>query len=72
MHTTKGLPKLETRLPLPKLLNSSTMSSFGLFRYGRQRKYISGGWIFPDGKPPDASRPPDGRTRGGESHPRPV
>ncbi|MFO7902332.1 MAG: hypothetical protein R6U98_06720 [Pirellulaceae bacterium] len=35
-------------------------------------RYISGGWIFPDGKPPDASRPPVGRTRGGESHPRPV
>ncbi|MGM0489356.1 MAG: hypothetical protein ACQESR_21670 [Planctomycetota bacterium] len=35
-------------------------------------KYISGGWIFPGGKLPDASRPPVGRTRGGESHPRPV
>ncbi|MFO7903283.1 MAG: hypothetical protein R6U98_11510 [Pirellulaceae bacterium] len=33
---------------------------------------ISGGWIFPGGKLPDASRPPVGRTRGGESHPRPV
>ncbi|MGM0486402.1 MAG: hypothetical protein ACQESR_06540 [Planctomycetota bacterium] len=31
--------------------------------------YISGGWIFPGGKRPDASRPPVGRTRGGESHP---
>ncbi|MGM0486120.1 MAG: hypothetical protein ACQESR_05090 [Planctomycetota bacterium] len=27
-------------------------------------RYISGGWIFPDGKPPGASRPPVGRTRG--------
>ncbi|MGM0489410.1 MAG: hypothetical protein ACQESR_21950 [Planctomycetota bacterium] len=35
-------------------------------------RYISGGWIIPDGKLPDASRPPVGRTRGGESHPRPV
>ncbi|MGM0489232.1 MAG: alpha-L-fucosidase [Planctomycetota bacterium] len=35
-------------------------------------KYISGGWIFRGGKLPDASRPPVGRTRGGESHPRPV
>ncbi|MFO7902847.1 MAG: hypothetical protein R6U98_09315, partial [Pirellulaceae bacterium] len=35
-------------------------------------RYISGGWMFPDGKPPDASRPPVGRTRGGENHPRPV
>ncbi|MGM0486679.1 MAG: hypothetical protein ACQESR_07945 [Planctomycetota bacterium] len=34
--------------------------------------YISGGWILPGGKLPDASRPPVGRTRGGESHPRPV
>ncbi|MGM0485933.1 MAG: hypothetical protein ACQESR_04130 [Planctomycetota bacterium] len=34
--------------------------------------YISGGWIFPGGTLPDASRPPVGRTRGGESHPRPV
>ncbi|MGM0485792.1 MAG: hypothetical protein ACQESR_03405 [Planctomycetota bacterium] len=34
--------------------------------------YISGGWIFPGGKRPDASRPPVGRTRSGESHPRPV
>ncbi|MGM0489908.1 MAG: hypothetical protein ACQESR_24525 [Planctomycetota bacterium] len=32
---------------------------------------ISGGWLFPDGNPPDASRPPVGRTRGGQSHPRP-
>ncbi|MGM0488752.1 MAG: ABC transporter ATP-binding protein, partial [Planctomycetota bacterium] len=35
-------------------------------------RYISGGWICPGGKPPGASRPPVGRTRGGESHPRPV
>ncbi|MFO7906604.1 MAG: hypothetical protein R6U98_28365 [Pirellulaceae bacterium] len=35
-------------------------------------QYISGGWIFPGGTPPDASRPPVGRTRGGASHPRPV
>ncbi|MFO7904220.1 MAG: hypothetical protein R6U98_16270, partial [Pirellulaceae bacterium] len=35
-------------------------------------RYISGGWIFPGGKLPGASRPPVGRTRGGESHPRPV
>ncbi|MFO7904677.1 MAG: hypothetical protein R6U98_18580 [Pirellulaceae bacterium] len=28
--------------------------------------------FFPRGKLPDASRPPIGRTRGGESHPRPV
>ncbi|MGM0488274.1 MAG: hypothetical protein ACQESR_16115 [Planctomycetota bacterium] len=35
-------------------------------------RYISGGWIFPGGRLPDASRPPVGRTRGGESHPRPV
>ncbi|MGM0486907.1 MAG: hypothetical protein ACQESR_09135 [Planctomycetota bacterium] len=35
-------------------------------------RYVSGGWIFPGGKRPDASRPPVGRTRGGESHPRPV
>ncbi|MFO7906095.1 MAG: hypothetical protein R6U98_25780, partial [Pirellulaceae bacterium] len=27
--------------------------------------YVSGGWIFPGGKLPDASRPPVGRTRGG-------
>ncbi|MGM0490184.1 MAG: hypothetical protein ACQESR_25950, partial [Planctomycetota bacterium] len=33
---------------------------------------ISGGRIFPGGTLPDASRPPVGRTRGGESHPRPV
>ncbi|MGM0487237.1 MAG: hypothetical protein ACQESR_10800 [Planctomycetota bacterium] len=31
--------------------------------------YTSGGWICPDGKLPDASRPPVGRTRGGQSHP---
>ncbi|MFO7902096.1 MAG: hypothetical protein R6U98_05510 [Pirellulaceae bacterium] len=31
---------------------------------------ISCGWIVPDGKLPDASRPPVGGTRGGESHPR--
>ncbi|MFO7903008.1 MAG: hypothetical protein R6U98_10125 [Pirellulaceae bacterium] len=35
-------------------------------------RYLSGDCIFPDGKLPDASRPPVGRTRGGESHPRPV
>ncbi|MGM0490331.1 MAG: hypothetical protein ACQESR_26700 [Planctomycetota bacterium] len=35
-------------------------------------RYISGGWIFPGGKRPGASRPPVGRTRGGESHPLPV
>ncbi|MGM0485376.1 MAG: hypothetical protein ACQESR_01250 [Planctomycetota bacterium] len=35
-------------------------------------RYISGGWICPDGKRPDASRPPVGRTRGGESYPRPL
>ncbi|MGM0489432.1 MAG: hypothetical protein ACQESR_22060 [Planctomycetota bacterium] len=35
-------------------------------------RYISGGWILPHGKLPDASRPPVGRTRGHESHPRPV
>ncbi|MGM0487656.1 MAG: HEAT repeat domain-containing protein [Planctomycetota bacterium] len=35
-------------------------------------RYISGGWIFPGGTLPDASRPPVGRTRGGESHPRPA
>ncbi|MFO7907795.1 MAG: hypothetical protein R6U98_34435 [Pirellulaceae bacterium] len=35
-------------------------------------RYISGGGIFPGGTLPDASRPPVGRTRGGESHPRPV
>ncbi|MGM0489441.1 MAG: hypothetical protein ACQESR_22105 [Planctomycetota bacterium] len=33
---------------------------------------ISGGWTFPGGKLPDASRPPVGRTRGGQRHPRPV
>ncbi|MGM0491174.1 MAG: hypothetical protein ACQESR_30980 [Planctomycetota bacterium] len=33
---------------------------------------ISGGWIVPGVKRPGASRPPVGRTRGGESHPRPV
>ncbi|MGM0487363.1 MAG: hypothetical protein ACQESR_11455 [Planctomycetota bacterium] len=32
-------------------------------------RYISGGWIVPGGQRPDASRPPVGRTRGGESHP---
>ncbi|MGM0486802.1 MAG: hypothetical protein ACQESR_08575 [Planctomycetota bacterium] len=35
-------------------------------------RYISGGWVFPGGKLPDASRPPAGRTCGGERHPRPV
>ncbi|MFO7901351.1 MAG: hypothetical protein ACQESR_31095 [Planctomycetota bacterium] len=35
-------------------------------------RYISGGRIGPDGTLPGASRPPVGRTRGGESHPRPV
>ncbi|MGM0490020.1 MAG: hypothetical protein ACQESR_25095 [Planctomycetota bacterium] len=35
-------------------------------------RYNSGGWIFPGGTLPDASRPPVGRTRGGENHPRPV
>ncbi|MGM0490838.1 MAG: hypothetical protein ACQESR_29285 [Planctomycetota bacterium] len=35
-------------------------------------RYISGGWIFPGGTLPDASRPPVGRTRGGESHAQPV
>ncbi|MFO7908282.1 MAG: hypothetical protein ACQESR_17800 [Planctomycetota bacterium] len=35
-------------------------------------RYSSGGGIRPGGKPPDAGRPPVGRTRGGESHPRPV
>ncbi|MGM0488760.1 MAG: hypothetical protein ACQESR_18635 [Planctomycetota bacterium] len=34
--------------------------------------YTSGGRICPAGKLPDASRPPVGRTRGGETHPRPV
>ncbi|MFO7906634.1 MAG: hypothetical protein ACQESR_29835 [Planctomycetota bacterium] len=34
--------------------------------------YISGGWICPDRTLPDASRPPVGRTRGTESHPRPL
>ncbi|MFO7905951.1 MAG: hypothetical protein R6U98_25050 [Pirellulaceae bacterium] len=34
--------------------------------------YISGGSIFPGGTLPDASRPPVGRTGGGENHPRPV
>ncbi|MFO7906277.1 MAG: hypothetical protein R6U98_26705, partial [Pirellulaceae bacterium] len=34
--------------------------------------YISGGWIIPNGTRPGASRPPVGRTRGGERHPRPV
>ncbi|MGM0486037.1 MAG: hypothetical protein ACQESR_04655 [Planctomycetota bacterium] len=35
-------------------------------------RHMSGGWIFPSGTRPDASRPPVGRTHGGESHPRPV
>ncbi|MFO7907320.1 MAG: hypothetical protein R6U98_32025, partial [Pirellulaceae bacterium] len=35
-------------------------------------RYISGGRIGRDGKRPDASRPPVGRTRGGQSHPRPL
>ena len=35
-------------------------------------RYISGGWVFPGGKLPRAGRPPDGRTRGGQNHPRPV
>ncbi|MFO7902634.1 MAG: hypothetical protein R6U98_08240 [Pirellulaceae bacterium] len=35
-------------------------------------RYISGGRICPDGKLPDASRPPVGRARGRQSHPRPV
>ncbi|MFO7901667.1 MAG: hypothetical protein ACQESR_04195 [Planctomycetota bacterium] len=35
-------------------------------------RHISGGWIVPGGKLPDASRPPVGRTGGGECHPRPV
>ncbi|MGM0487351.1 MAG: hypothetical protein ACQESR_11395 [Planctomycetota bacterium] len=33
---------------------------------------ISGGRICPDGKLPGASRPPVGRTRGGENQPRSV
>ncbi|MGM0487037.1 MAG: hypothetical protein ACQESR_09790 [Planctomycetota bacterium] len=33
---------------------------------------ISGGWILRGGTLPDASRPPVGRTGGGESHPRRV
>ncbi|MGM0487654.1 MAG: hypothetical protein ACQESR_12960 [Planctomycetota bacterium] len=35
-------------------------------------RYISGGRICPVGTLPDASRPPVGRTRGAESHPRSV
>ncbi|MGM0488389.1 MAG: hypothetical protein ACQESR_16725 [Planctomycetota bacterium] len=35
-------------------------------------RYISGGRMCPGGKLPDASRPPVGRTRGGQTHPRPV
>ncbi|MGM0485174.1 MAG: hypothetical protein ACQESR_00225 [Planctomycetota bacterium] len=35
-------------------------------------RYTSGGRIFPDGTLPDASRPPVGRTRGRDRHPRPV
>ncbi|MGM0485475.1 MAG: hypothetical protein ACQESR_01765 [Planctomycetota bacterium] len=38
----------------------------------RRGMYISGGWIYPGGTLPDASRPPVGRTRGGQSHPRSV
>ncbi|MFO7901604.1 MAG: HD domain-containing protein [Planctomycetota bacterium] len=38
----------------------------------RAKSYASGGRICPGGKLPDASRPPVGRTRGGQSHPRPV
>ncbi|MGM0486871.1 MAG: hypothetical protein ACQESR_08950 [Planctomycetota bacterium] len=34
--------------------------------------YTSGGWICPAGKLLDASRPPVGRTRRGQCHPRPV
>ncbi|MGM0487322.1 MAG: hypothetical protein ACQESR_11240 [Planctomycetota bacterium] len=35
-------------------------------------RHFTGGWIFPNGQLPDASRPPVGRTRGGESHSRSV
>ncbi|MFO7908388.1 MAG: hypothetical protein R6U98_37470, partial [Pirellulaceae bacterium] len=35
-------------------------------------RYLSGGWIPPVGKLPGASRPPVGRTRGRQSHPRPA
>ncbi|MGM0490982.1 MAG: hypothetical protein ACQESR_30015 [Planctomycetota bacterium] len=35
-------------------------------------RYLSGGWILPGGTLSGASRPPVGRTRGGESHPRPL
>ncbi|MGM0487921.1 MAG: hypothetical protein ACQESR_14310 [Planctomycetota bacterium] len=35
-------------------------------------RYISGGRSCPDGTLPDAGRPPVGRTRGGQSHARPV
>ncbi|MFO7902119.1 MAG: hypothetical protein R6U98_05625, partial [Pirellulaceae bacterium] len=48
-------------------LNSAATLSMGK----NYRDYISGGGICPDGKLPDASRPPVGRTRGTRSHPRP-
>ncbi|MFO7901678.1 MAG: hypothetical protein R6U98_03370 [Pirellulaceae bacterium] len=38
----------------------------------RDRYVFQAVGFFPSGKLPDASRPPVGRTRGGESHPRPV
>ncbi|MFO7907953.1 MAG: methyltransferase domain-containing protein [Pirellulaceae bacterium] len=45
---------------------------FNRFAQIVEDKCISGGRIPPDGKLPDASRPPVGRTHGGQSHPRPV
>ena len=37
-----------------------------------RQSYISGGRTCPDGTLPGASRPPVGRTRGGQHHPRPL
>ncbi|MGM0490387.1 MAG: hypothetical protein ACQESR_26990 [Planctomycetota bacterium] len=38
----------------------------------RDRYIFQAVGFFRGGKPPDASRPPVGRTRGGQSRPRPV
>ncbi|MGM0488739.1 MAG: nucleotidyl transferase AbiEii/AbiGii toxin family protein [Planctomycetota bacterium] len=63
VRTTKDIDLLLDRAALPTAREAAR--SIGM-------DYISGGWIFPGGKLPDASRPPVGRTRGGESHPRRV
>ncbi|MGM0485135.1 MAG: hypothetical protein ACQESR_00030 [Planctomycetota bacterium] len=65
---TNSRPTLQTQ---PTWIRVKTMPP-GTLATNHRSWYISGGWIFPGGKRPDASRPPVGRTRGGERHPRPV